>query len=137
MGVNKRPMRRPTSPAEVTTLDDLTADQAEWLVFGFPLHGTTEIPFDSLEHAESEWWRHRGVILRNDPPGMRPFAWWAFEGGCSTGPPSGFARPVTDDERELYPRPWDREAITLDQRGELRPDEHSYYSRQIRNCRTK
>ena len=117
--MRKRPRRLDTSADESPTCDDLTREQQSELVRG--PYG--ESAFDSDEHRELEWRRHKHVILHSSTHGVwggpytdrdrRPWAWWRYE-YLGDGPPDKY-----DEER--YPWPWDEEAVELRHLGELSP----------------
>ena len=117
--MRKRPRRLDTTSDESPTCSDLTREQQSELV-----RGPGRIyAFDSDEHREREWLRHRTAILHREKGGVwggpytdrdrRPWAWWRYE-HKGDGPSDEY-----DEER--YPWPWDEEAVELHKLGELSP----------------
>lgn len=118
----KRPRRLDTSADEMPNCDDLTREQQSELVRG-PGGFGADPAFDSDEHRELEWRRHRTAILHRTKGGVwggpfthrtkRPWAWWRYEHE-GDGPPDKY-----DDE--AFPWPWREEAVELHKMGELSP----------------
>jgi hypothetical protein len=70
------PRKRRTAKARRT---ELTYDQENELLYGPP--GAALSDFESPFLRRAAWYEHREDLMADPTPGMRPWGWWAYEGG--------------------------------------------------------
>lgn len=62
-----------------TRRTELTLDQEMELLLGPAGRGVTDFASPFLRRAA--WLAHKASLMEDDPPGMRPWAWWEYEVG--------------------------------------------------------